>query len=53
MDIEQRLARLERANRRMKRIGTLVLLVAAAVLLSGATQGAGALHHTRRTGRRA
>ena len=36
MDLEQRLARLERANRRMKQIGTLVLLVAAAMLVSGA-----------------
>ncbi len=36
MDLEQRLARLERANRRMKRIGALVLVVAAAVVLSGA-----------------
>ena len=39
MDLEQRLARLERTNRRMKRIGALVLVVAAAVLLSGAAQG--------------
>ena len=39
MDLEQRLARLERANRRMKRLGTVVLVVAAAVLLSGAAQG--------------
>ena len=30
MDLEQRLARLERSNRRMKRIGTLVVVVAAA-----------------------
>ena len=39
MDLEQRLARLERANRRMKRIGALVLVVAGAVVLSGAAQG--------------
>ncbi len=39
MNVEQRLARLERGNRRMKRIGTLVLVVAAAVLLSGAANG--------------
>jgi len=39
MDLEQRLARLERANRRMKRIGALVLVVAAAVVLSGAADG--------------
>ena len=39
MNLEQRLARLERANRRMKRIGALVLVVAAAALLSGAAQG--------------
>ena len=39
MDLEQRLARLERANRRMKRIGTLVVVVAAAVVLSGAADG--------------
>ncbi len=38
MDLEQRLVLLERTNRRMKRIGAVVLLVAAAVLLSGATQ---------------
>ncbi len=36
MNLEQRLARLERGNRRMKRIGALVLVVAAAVVLSGA-----------------
>ncbi len=39
MDLEQRLARLERANRRMKRIGALVLLMAAVVLLSGQAKG--------------
>ncbi len=39
MDLEQRLARLERANQRMKRIGTLVVVAAAAVLLSGAANG--------------
>ena len=46
MNVEQRLARLERANRRQKRIGTLVvvvaavvLLVAAVVLLSGQAKG--------------
>ena len=39
MNVEQRLAQLERGNRRMKRIGTLVLLAAAAVLLSGAANG--------------
>ncbi len=39
MDLEQRLVRLERANRRMKRIGALVLMVAAAVVLSGAANG--------------
>ncbi len=39
MDLEQRLVRLERANRRMKRIGALVLMVAAAVVLSGAADG--------------
>ena len=39
MDLEQRLARLERGNRRMKRIGALVLLVAAAALLSGQAKG--------------
>ena len=39
MNVEQRLARLERANRRMKRIGALVLLMAAVVLLSGAAKG--------------
>ena len=39
MDLEQRLARLERGNRRMKRIGTLVLLAAGVVLLSGQAKG--------------
>ncbi len=39
MDLEQRLVRLERGNRRMKRIGALVLVVAAAVVLSGAADG--------------
>ncbi len=39
MDLEQRFARLERSNRRMKRIGALVLMVAAAVVLSGAANG--------------
>ena len=39
MDLEQRLARLERANLRMKRIGALVLLLAAVVLLSGQAKG--------------
>jgi hypothetical protein len=39
MDLEQRLARLERGNRRMKRIGVLGLVVAAAVLLSGQAKG--------------
>ena len=39
MDLEQRMARLERGNRRMKRIGALGLVVAAVVLLSGAAKG--------------
>ena len=39
MDLEQRLARLERGNRRMKRIGALVLVVAGAALLSGQAKG--------------
>ena len=39
MHLEQRLARLERANRRMKRIGALVLMVAGAALLSGQANG--------------
>ena len=39
MDLEQRLARLERANRRMKRIGAFVLLLAAVVLLSVQAKG--------------
>ena len=39
MDLEQRLARLERGNRWMKRIGALVLVVAAAALLSEMADG--------------
>ncbi len=39
MDLEQRVAQLERGNRRMKRIGALVLAVAAVVLLSGQAKG--------------
>ncbi len=39
MDLEQRLVRLERGNRRMKRIGAFVLLTAAVVLLSGQAKG--------------
>ncbi len=39
MTVEQRLERLERQNRWMKRIGMLVLAVAAAVLLSGQAKG--------------
>ena len=39
MDLEQRVAQLERGNRRMKRIGALVLVVAAAALLSGQVKG--------------
>ena len=39
MNVEQRLARLERGNRRMKRVGAFVLLMAAVVLLSGQANG--------------
>ena len=39
MDLKQRVAQLERGNRRMKRIGAFVLLMAAVVLLSGQAKG--------------
>ena len=39
MNVEQRLEQLERANRRMKRLGAFVLLTAAIVLLSGQANG--------------